>query len=78
MRRALVALGVLVMAFAVAGALTDDDVRRFGVVAFLVGVLLWHDLLVMPLVIAVAAVAGRTFRRVARKRSERPREPVGR
>jgi len=78
MRRALVALGVLVMAFAVAGALTDDDVRRFGVVAFLVGVLVWHDLLVMPLVIAGAAVVGRAFRRVARKRSERPRVRAGR
>jgi hypothetical protein len=63
MRRALVAVGVLVMVFAVAGALTDDDVRRFGVLVFLVGVLLWHDLLVMPLVIAVAGLIGRAARR---------------
>jgi hypothetical protein len=66
MRRALVAVGVLVMVFAVAGALTDDDVRRFGVLVFLVGVLLWHDLLVMPLVIAVAGLIGRAAARRSR------------
>jgi hypothetical protein len=69
---------VLVMAFAVAGALTDGDVRRFGVLVFLVGVLLWHDLLVMPLVIAVASVIGRAARRSDRKRSARPRAHSGR
>jgi hypothetical protein len=74
MRRALVAVGVLVMVFAVAGALTDHDVRRFGVLVFLVGVLVWHDFLVMPVVIAVSALVGR----VTRKRSERPRARVSR
>ena len=59
MRRALVAAGVLVMGYAVVGALTDDDVRPFGVVAFLVGVLVWHDLLLMPIVLAVGALIGR-------------------
>ena len=78
MRRALVALGVLMMAFAVVGALTDDDVRRFGVLVFLAGVLLWHDLLVMPLVIAVASLIGRAARRPDRKRSARPRVRSGR
>ena len=59
MRRVLVAAGVLVMGFAVVGALSDDDVRPFGVLLFLVGVLVWHDLLLMPLVLAVGALIGR-------------------
>jgi hypothetical protein len=58
-RRALVAAGVLVMGFAVVGAATDDDVRPFGVLLFLVGVVVWHDLLLMPLVIAAGAAIGR-------------------
>jgi hypothetical protein len=41
------------------GALTDDDVRPFGVLVFLVGVLVWHDLLLMPIVIAVGFLIGR-------------------
>jgi hypothetical protein len=59
MRRALIALGAAVMAFAVAGALTDDDVRPVGVLGFLAGVLVWHDLLLMPAVIGVGALIGR-------------------
>jgi hypothetical protein len=58
-RRALIAAGLLVMGFALVGAVTDDDVRPFGVLLFLVGVLVWHDLLLMPLVIAVGAAIGR-------------------
>jgi hypothetical protein len=58
MRRVLIGAGVAVMAFAVVGALTDDDVRPVGVLGFLVGVLLWHDLLLMPVVIAVGALIG--------------------
>jgi hypothetical protein len=58
-RRVLVAAGVLVMGFAVVGGLTDDDVRPFGVLVFLVGVLVWHDLLLMPVVLAVGALIGR-------------------
>jgi hypothetical protein len=59
MRRGLIAAGVLVMGFAVVGALTDDDVRPFGVLLFLVGVLVWHDLLLMPLVLAAGRLIGR-------------------
>jgi hypothetical protein len=47
------------MGFAVVGALADDDVRLFGVLLFLVGVLVWHDLLLMPLVIAAGLLIGR-------------------
>jgi hypothetical protein len=58
-RRALIAAGTLIMGFAVAGALADDDVRPFGVLLFLVGVLVWHDLVLMPFVLAVGAFIGR-------------------
>jgi hypothetical protein len=66
MRRVLIATGVLVMGFAVVGALTDDDVRPFGVLVFLVGVLVWHDLVLMPFVIAVGALIGRYVPAAAR------------
>jgi hypothetical protein len=65
-RRALVAAGVLVMGYAVVGALTDDDVRPFGVLLFLLGVLVWHDLLLMPLVVALGALIGRYVPAAAR------------
>jgi hypothetical protein len=47
------------MTFAVTGALTDDDVRPFGVLLFLVGVLVWHDLLLTPLMLALGALISR-------------------
>jgi hypothetical protein len=59
MRRVLIAAGVAVMAYAALGALTDDDVRPVGVLGFLAGVLVWHDLLLMPAVIGVGALIGR-------------------
>jgi hypothetical protein len=58
-RRTLIAAGVLVMGYAVVGALTDADVRPFGVLLFLVGVLVWHDVLLMPIVLAVGLLVGR-------------------
>jgi hypothetical protein len=52
MRRVLVAAGVAVMGFAVVGALTDSDFDPIGVAVFLAGVVIVHDLIFMPLVLA--------------------------
>ena len=57
-RRGLVAFGALTMAYAVAGALTDPDLKA-GVLLFLLGVLVAHDAILLPLAIAVGALAGR-------------------
>ncbi len=59
MRRALIAAGVVLMGFAVVGAATDEDVRPVGVLLFLAGVLVWHDVLLMPLVIGAGFLIGR-------------------
>jgi hypothetical protein len=59
MRRALIAVGVTLMGFAVVGALADDDFDPVGVVVFLGGVVIAHDLLLMPLVLAAGALIGR-------------------
>jgi hypothetical protein len=56
MRRVLVAVGVGVMGFAVVGALTDDDFDPVGVVVFLGGVVIVHDFILMPLVLAAIAL----------------------
>jgi hypothetical protein len=58
-RRALVAVGTLVMGWAVAGALTDADVKPFGVLIFLVGVLIGHDGVLLPLTIGAGVLIGR-------------------
>jgi hypothetical protein len=58
-RRLLVAAGGLVMLYAGAGALLDDDVRQVGVLLFLAGVLVAHDAVLLPLVIGAGALAGR-------------------
>ncbi len=58
-RRALVAVGALVMAYAVAGALADPDVRPVGQLLFLVGVLVAHDAVLLPVAIGVGALIGR-------------------
>ncbi|GID56749.1 hypothetical protein Aco03nite_051530 [Actinoplanes couchii] len=55
----LVAAGVLVMGFAVVGSLTDPDVAVGGVLLFLAGVLIVHDVLWMAVVLAVGAVLAR-------------------
>jgi len=57
-RRTLIALGGLGMTYAVAGALTDPDVKG-GVLLFLIGVLVAHDGLLLPLTIAAGALIGR-------------------
>lgn len=57
-RRTLIALGALGMTYAVIGALTDADVKG-GALIFLIGVLIAHDGVLLPVTIAVGALAGR-------------------
>ncbi|MFF5076198.1 hypothetical protein ACFY36_04045 [Actinoplanes sp. NPDC000266] len=57
MRRALVVSGVLVMAYGLIGAARDPD--RLGILVFLVAVLVLHDALFLPLVLATGALIGR-------------------
>lgn len=59
LRVVLVISGVLVMAYAVGGALTDPGVKPFGVLSFLVAVLVAHDLLWMPVVLLAGALLTR-------------------
>ncbi|MEU8661298.1 hypothetical protein [Actinoplanes philippinensis] len=58
-RAALVTAGILIMGYAVAGALADPDLAPAGVLTFLAGVLVVHDLLWMPLVLVAGAVITR-------------------
>ncbi len=58
-RRTLIAVGALVMGYAVIGALADDDVRPIGVLLFLAGVLAGHDAVLLPLAIGGGALIGR-------------------
>lgn len=58
-RRALVAVGILVMGYAVISALIDRDVNPFGVLVFLGGVIIGHDAVLLPLVIGVGVLIGR-------------------
>ncbi|MDI6104881.1 hypothetical protein QLQ12_40475 [Actinoplanes sp. NEAU-A12] len=58
-RGALVVAGILIMGYAAAGALTDPDLAPAGVLLFLAGVLIGHDIIVMPAVLAVGAVIAR-------------------
>ncbi|XVU28536.1 hypothetical protein ACQPZJ_16255 [Actinoplanes sp. CA-054009] len=59
MRRALVAFGVLVMAYGVIGLATGPDVDRVGVLVFLAAVLVLHDGVFLPAVLAAGALIGR-------------------
>ena len=59
MRRALIAAGILVMGYAVIGALADPDVKLFGVVIFLAAVLIAHDGVLLPAMIGIGALVGR-------------------
>lgn len=58
-RAVLVAAGVLVMGWAAAGAVLDPDLSVPGVLGFLAGVLIAHDLIVMPAVLAVGVLIRR-------------------
>lgn len=57
-RRTLIGIGALVMTYAVIGALTDRDVKG-GAWVFLIGVLIAHDGVLLPVTIAVGALTGR-------------------
>jgi hypothetical protein len=54
----LIAIGALGMTYAVVGARTGTDVKG-GALVFLIGVLIAHDGLLLPVTIAVGALAGR-------------------
>lgn len=58
-RAALAAAGVLIMAYAVAGALADPDLKPGGVLLFLAGVLIVHDAVWMIAVLAAGAALTR-------------------
>ena len=58
-RAVLVTTGVLVMGFAVVGALTDPDVAPAGVLLFSAGVLAGHDVAWMAVVLTAGAVLTR-------------------
>ncbi|HEY7271107.1 MAG TPA: hypothetical protein VH502_00135 [Actinoplanes sp.] len=59
MRTALIGSGLLVIAYAVIGAATDPDVKLPGVLAFLLGALVAHDAVFLPMVLAVGVLIGR-------------------
>ncbi len=59
MRRALVTAGLLVMAYAVVGAVTDPDVKLLGVLVFLAAVLVAHDGVLLPAMIGIGALCSR-------------------
>jgi hypothetical protein len=58
-RAALIAMGAVVMGYAVLGALTDPDLKPSGVAVFLAAVLVAHDAVLLPVTIAVGALLAR-------------------
>jgi hypothetical protein len=52
-------VGLAGMAYAVHGLLTDDGVRLIGVLEFLVGVVVAHDLILVPVAIGVGVLVVR-------------------
>jgi hypothetical protein len=58
-RRPLIAAGVLVMTYAVGGALFDGDVNKAGVPLFLVALIVLHDGVFLPLVLGVGTLIAR-------------------
>ncbi|MEU8607671.1 hypothetical protein AB0C29_06690 [Actinoplanes sp. NPDC048791] len=59
MRGALIAVGAIVMGYAVLGAATDPDLKPGGVLLFLAAVLVGHDAVLLPATIAGGAIIGR-------------------
>ncbi|WP_433724385.1 hypothetical protein ACQP2Y_03115 [Actinoplanes sp. CA-051413] len=59
MRGALIAVGAIVMGYAVLGAATDPDLKPGGVLLFLAAVLVAHDAVLLPATIAGGAIIGR-------------------
>ncbi|GAA0568181.1 hypothetical protein GCM10010172_60440 [Paractinoplanes ferrugineus] len=72
-RRLLGVAGVLLIAYATVGALTDADLNPIGVLVFLAAVLILHDAVWMPAVLAVLALLKTTVNRAGRKEWERSR-----
>lgn len=71
-RGTLVTIGALTMAYAVAGVLTAAGTHPAGVLIFLVAVLVAHDAIWMPAVLAVVALlAGLSRRRTRESRRRR-------
>jgi hypothetical protein len=58
-RRGLITAGVVIMAYAAVGALTDPGLRVGGVLIFLAAVLAGHDAVLLPLIIGIGALIGR-------------------
>lgn len=58
-RFTLVAAGILIMGYAAAGALADPDLAPAGVLSFLAGVLILHDVVWMPALLVVGAAITR-------------------
>jgi hypothetical protein len=58
-RGALIVLGTLIMGYAVTGALTDPDVKPFGVALFLAAGVVAHDGVLLPLMLGAGAVLDR-------------------
>jgi hypothetical protein len=58
-RALLVAVGTVLIAYGMIGALTDNEADPIGMAVFLVAVLIGHDLLWMPALLAVAVLIGR-------------------
>ena len=59
MRAGLIAVGAVMMGYAVLGAATDPDLKPGGVVLFLAAVLVAHDAVLLPVTIAAGALLGR-------------------
>jgi len=59
-RRGLIAIGALTIAYALVGALADPDLKA-GWLVFLIGVLVAHDAVLLPAAIAVGALLGRVI-----------------
>jgi hypothetical protein len=59
MRRALIALGVVAMVYAIVGALSDPDVSVVKQGTFLVAVLVAHDAILLPIAIGIGAAISR-------------------
>jgi hypothetical protein len=58
-RRGLITAGVVIIAYAAVGALTDPDLRVGGVLIFLAAVLAAHDVVLLPLIIGIGALIDR-------------------
>jgi len=55
------AAGLAALGFGVAGLLTDDGVRLVGVVPFLAGLVVVHDLVLMPIAIGIGILLARSL-----------------